>query len=119
MAAAVEVFVQLGGSGVVGFDVWVIECVVRARVCVGERVGGWVLGGGRAALPNRTKPPVPWTWHRTYAGLLVVAGSSSRRSKSMYKLKSVFLLMWSREGRKVKSLVLVLASSLARKYRHL
>ena len=46
-AAAVEVFVQLGGSGVVGFDVWVIECVVRARVCVGERVGGWVAGARR------------------------------------------------------------------------
>ena len=56
MAAAVEVFVQLGGSGVVGFHVWVIECVVRARVCVGERVGGWVAGARR--YPTERNRPV-------------------------------------------------------------
>jgi hypothetical protein len=75
MAAAVEVFVQLGGSGVVGFDVWVIECVVRARVCVGARVG---LGGGRAARrypAERNRLYVAVAAHVRW--LVVVAVSSS------------------------------------------
>jgi len=55
MAAAVEVFVQLGGSGVVGFHVWVIECVVRARVCVGGE-WGWVAGARR--YPTERNRPV-------------------------------------------------------------
>jgi hypothetical protein len=62
MAAAVEVFVQLGGSGVVGL-MWIIELCVRwGRGGRGESGVGVPARG--VTQPNETA--CTGTWQRTY-----------------------------------------------------